>query len=96
LLKSTAIAAIQTHFQGKVQRQGDVIHLVAHRLTDPSAMLRSVGDRDQAFSLPHGRGDEAKPGRSGDQRDLKAKGLKAREIYIPDLHIHCGIKVKTR
>lgn len=81
---------------GKVQREGEVIHLVAHRLTDLSAMLRSVGDRDQLFTLPHGRGDEAKTGGSGDQRDAKAKGLRARDIYIPDLHIHSGIKVKTR
>ncbi|MDS7595644.1 error-prone DNA polymerase [Agrobacterium tumefaciens] len=43
---------------GKIQREGDVVHLVAHRLTDLSEALASVGERDKAFPLPHGRGDE--------------------------------------
>ncbi len=43
---------------GRIQREGDVVHLVAHRLTDLSAELVSVGDREAAFPLPHGRGDE--------------------------------------
>ncbi|MHA6685377.1 error-prone DNA polymerase [Mesorhizobium sp. A556] len=43
---------------GRIQREGDVVHLVAHKLTDLSADLASVGDRDAAFPLPHGRGDE--------------------------------------
>ncbi len=43
---------------GKIQREGIVIHLVAHRLTDLSGELASVGERDGAFPLPHGRGDE--------------------------------------
>src|SRR3546814_8995736 len=44
--------------RGRVQREGEVVHLVAQRLTDLSADLASVGDRDAAFPLPHGRGDE--------------------------------------
>jgi error-prone DNA polymerase len=43
---------------GRIQREGEVVHLVAHRLPDLSAELASVGDRDSAFPLPHGRGDE--------------------------------------
>ncbi len=94
--RKTILSASMLGVWGKVQREGEVIHLVAHRLTDLSARLRSVGDRDQSFSLPHGRGDEAKTGGSGDQRDLKAKGLRARDIYFPALQIHSGMKVKTR
>jgi error-prone DNA polymerase len=32
--------------QGRIQREGDVVHLVAHRLEDLSATLASVGERD--------------------------------------------------
>jgi error-prone DNA polymerase len=80
--------------RGKVQRAGDVIHVVAERLTDLSDLLRSVGDREEAFPLPHGRGDEAKGGGGPDQRE--ALGRKPRDIYIPDLRFDGGIKVKTR
>ncbi len=78
---------------GRVQREGDVVHLVAHRLTDLSAELASIGNPDVTFPVPHGRGDEAKHGGGPDPRETL--GRKAREIYIPDLHID-SIKVKTR
>ena len=79
---------------GKVQREGEVIHLVAQKLFDLTDLLRSVGERDTAFPLPHGRGDEARSGGGGDHRD-EVLGRKAREIYVPDLHID-SIKVKSR
>jgi error-prone DNA polymerase len=80
---------------GRIQREGDVVHLVAHRLTDLSAELASVGDRDAAFPLPHGRGDELHHGNPGlDPRSLP-KGPKPRDIYDPYGHID-QIKVKTR
>jgi len=43
---------------GKLQREGEVVHLVAHRVTDLSDVLKSVGEREGPFPLPHGRGDE--------------------------------------
>ena len=43
---------------GRIQREGEVVHLVAHRITDVSRELASVGERDEAFPLSHGRGDE--------------------------------------
>jgi error-prone DNA polymerase len=79
--------------QGRVQREGEVVHLVAHRLTDFSAALAGIGDRDAAFPVPHGRGDEAKSGGGPDPRETL--GRKPRDIYVPDLHID-SIKVKTR
>jgi error-prone DNA polymerase len=84
--------------RGKVQREGDVIHVVADQLTDLSDMLRSVGDRrdGEAFPLRTGRGDEAKHGGSPDSRDDKALGRKPRDIYIPDLRLGSGIKIPTR
>lgn len=49
-----------------------------------------------AFLLPHGRGDQVRNGGSGpDLRELPAKGLRTRDIYIPDLHIDT-IRVKSR
>ncbi len=42
---------------GRVQREGDVIHVVTDRLEDLSDPLRSVGERDEAFPIRHGRGD---------------------------------------
>lgn len=36
--------------RGRIQREGEVVHLVAQRLTDLSADLASVGDRDAGLS----------------------------------------------
>jgi error-prone DNA polymerase len=80
---------------GRIQREGDVVHLVAHRLTDLSPELASVGNRDAAFPLPHGRGDEFHHGALGiDPRSLP-KGPKPRDIHDPYGHIY-QINVKTR
>jgi error-prone DNA polymerase len=78
---------------GRVQREGEVVHLIAHRLTDLSSELASIGDRDAAFPVPRGRGDEAKAGGGPDPRETL--GRKVRDIFVPDLHID-RIKVKTR
>ena len=78
---------------GRVQREGEVVHLVAHKLTDLSGQLASLGEREESFPVPHGRGDQAKTGGGPDPRD--GLGRKARDIFIPDLHIDT-IKVKTR
>ena len=48
--------------RGRVQREGEVVHLIAEHLTDLSGLLGQVGERDETFRLPHGRGDEAKHG----------------------------------
>ena len=77
---------------GRIQRVDDVVHLVAHRLTDLSADLAGVGDRD--FPLPHGRGDELHHGSPGvDPRGMK--GMRARDLCDTYGHID-HIRVKTR
>jgi error-prone DNA polymerase len=87
------LAAGMIAVQGRIQREGEVVHLVANHLTDLSADLAGVGDRDTGFPLPHGRGDEFHHGSPGiDPRSLPPK---PRDIYVPDLHID-SIKVKTR
>src|ERR1700682_4196756 len=63
--------------RGRIQREGEVVHLVAHRLTDLSNTLASVGSRDAAFALPHGHGDQLRRGGSGpDPRELPTKELR--------------------
>jgi error-prone DNA polymerase len=90
------LSASMMSVRGRIQREGDVVHLVAQRITDLSADLASVGSRDAAFPLPHGRGDQVRNGGTGpDPRELPPKGLRTRDIYIPDLHIDT-IKVKAR
>ena len=86
------LGASMMGIRGRVQREGEVVHIIAHHLTDLSAELASVGSRDAAFPLPHGRGDEFHHGSpTPDPRGLP----KARNMVDPYLHLN-EIKVKTR
>lgn len=80
---------------GKIQREGEVVHLVAQRLFDFSKDLSKLGERNGEFRLPHGRGDQVKHGGGPDPRDNPKPAVQARDIYIPDLHID-RLKVKSR
>jgi error-prone DNA polymerase len=94
--RRTVMAANMIAVRGRIQREGEVVHLVAHQLADLSAELATVGSRDVAFPLPHGRGDQVTHSGGGpDPRDRPPKGLRTRDIYIPDLQIDT-IKVKSR
>jgi error-prone DNA polymerase len=69
---------------GKIQREGGAVHLVAQRLFDPSEDLASLGEREGPFSLPHGRGDEFHHGPPGpDPRDKPPPGVGPRDIFVP-------------
>jgi error-prone DNA polymerase len=59
--------------RGKVQKEGEVIHVVADHLIDLSALLASVGQRDGAFPLAHGRGDAVTHPNGDDPRE---RGIK--------------------
>lgn len=90
--RSVVLGASMIGVYGKVQREGEVVHLVAHRLTDMSAELASVGQREGAFPLPHGRGDEVHHGSpTSDPRGMP----KARDMVDPYGHID-QLRVKTR
>jgi error-prone DNA polymerase len=93
--RRTILSAGMIGVRGRVQREGEVVHLVTQRLSDLSGELASVGERDGAFPLPHGRGDEFHHGSPTPDQRGQAKGLRTRDIYIPDLHIDT-IKVKSR
>jgi DNA polymerase III alpha subunit len=75
--RRVVLSAGMMSVRGKIQREGDVVHLVAHHLTDLSAELASVDERDGRFQLPHGRSDQIRDGGSfgPDQRDLPPRSL---------------------
>ncbi len=78
ILSASMIAA-----RGRIQREGAVAHLVAHRIVDLSADLAGIGER-AAFAAPHGRGDEFHHGGpSPDPRgrpDSRGIGARARDF----------------
>jgi len=93
--RRTMLSASMLAVRGRIQREGDVVHLIASTVADLSAELASVGNRDMAFPLPHGRGDEAHHGAPGlDPRDAP-KALRPRDLVDPTLRVK-PIQVKTR
>jgi len=91
--RRAVMAANLMAVKGRVQREGEVVHLIAHQIADLSGDLATVGGRDD-FTMPASRADHARHG-GPDPRDLPPKGLRTRNIYIPDLHIDT-LKVKSR
>ncbi len=57
---------------GRVQREGEVTHVMVDRLEDLSDLLRSVGERDEA-PVRHGRGDATI---SGERDPRDSPGIK--------------------
>jgi len=80
--------------RGQVQREGDVIHVVAQRLEDLSSLLASVGRREDVSSVYQvSRADVVKNPMTPDPRDPAERplGRPPRDIYIPDLRLGSGI-----
>ncbi len=90
--RRTVLGSGMLGVKGRVQREGEVVHIVARELIDLSSELASVGTRDAAFPLPHGRGDELHHGSPApDPRGMP----KPRDMFDPYGHID-EIRVKTR
>jgi error-prone DNA polymerase len=89
------LAAGMIAVQGRVQREGEGVHLVTNQLTDLSADLAGVGDRDSGFPLPHGRGDEFHHGSPGIDPRIAAEGAEAAGHLRPR-PAHRQHQVKTR
>ncbi len=90
------LSATMLAINGKIQREGDVVHLVAQRLFDLSSELGGLGERDGAFPLQHGRGDGVVHGSgSPDLRDRPKPLAPTRDLYEPDRHIDT-LKIKSR
>jgi error-prone DNA polymerase len=89
--RRVVLSASMLGCRGRVQREGDVIHVVAEQLDDLSDLLHSVGNRQQPFPVPHGRGDGVTHQNGPDPREAsdsqKASGAIGR---------HDGIRVPTR
>ena len=93
--RRTILTASMLGVSGRIQREGEVVHLVAYKLFDLSEHLATISGSRSAFALPHGRGDEFHGGGGPDARDAPPRGMGARDIYIPDLHID-KIRLKSR
>lgn len=70
---------------GRIQREGDVVHLVAQQVFDLSDDLSCLADRDMEFKLATGRGDEFAHGSPGsaDSRDRPKPVPQPRDIFVP-------------
>jgi error-prone DNA polymerase len=80
--------------RGRVQCANSVTHIIAEHLIDQTDLLNSVGGSKETFTLPAGRGNEARhPGGPDPRGAIPIK--KVRDIYIPDLHIDT-LNVKAR
>jgi error-prone DNA polymerase len=90
--RSIVLGASMLGIKGYIQREGEVVHVVARELIDLSHDLASVGERGEPFPLRHGRGDEFHHGMPPpDPRGRPKSGT----ILTP--HSHRGeIRVKTR
>ncbi len=95
--RRVVLGASMMAIQGKIQREGDVVHLIARQLNDLSSDLSALADRDAEFKNPSGRGDEFAHGSAGggDARGRPKPIPNARDMFVPDLHIDT-LKVKSR
>ena len=90
------LSASMIAVKGRIQREGEVVHLVAHRIVDLSRELASVGQRDVAALLPDGRGSELhQDSPTPDPRGQPPKGPLTCGMAVPDPHID-AIRVRTR
>jgi error-prone DNA polymerase len=89
------LGASMIAINGRIQREGDVVHLVAQQAFDLSGDLCGLAERDAGFRLPTGRGDEFAHGSPGspDSRDRVA-AARPRDIFIPLCRTrHNGMKM---
>ncbi|WP_206245722.1 error-prone DNA polymerase [Novosphingobium terrae] len=90
--RQVVLSARMMGVRGQVQREGDVIHVVAQRLDDLSSLLSTVGGRDDSALYPVARTHAVKNSSGPDHREPADKALgRARELYDPDLCLGSGI-----
>lgn len=82
------LSASMVAVRGRIQREGEVVHLLGYHLADLSRELASVGEREAVFLLPRGRGDEFHYAGAGlDPRGRQSKGPAPRDISVPDSRV---------
>jgi error-prone DNA polymerase len=90
------LSASMVACRGKLQHESGVIHVVAEEMIDLSPLLRSVGQRDDDFPLPAGRGDEARRGSADTRGEQGVGGRTGRNIHVHGRRPSYGIRVPTR
>ncbi|MEY9199424.1 error-prone DNA polymerase [Sinorhizobium fredii] len=95
--RRVVLGASMMAINGRIQREGEVVHLVAQQLFDLSTDLSSLAERDGEFRPATGRGDEFAHGSPGspDSREEAPPGVRPRDMFVPDLHID-NLKIKSR
>jgi error-prone DNA polymerase len=86
VLSSSAVAC-----RGKVQREGEVIHVVASNLIDLTHLLRQVGQQEENLRMPNTAADMVRSSGGPDSRIPRT-----RDIPEPHLRVDNGISVKSR
>ncbi|WP_049735296.1 error-prone DNA polymerase [Rhizobium ecuadorense] len=92
--RRVVLGASMMAINGKIQREGEVVHLVAQQLFDLSADLSGLAGRDGEFRATTGRGDEFAHGSPGspDSREKAPPGVRARDMFIPLCRVrHNGV-----
>jgi error-prone DNA polymerase len=78
---------------GRIQSEGEVVHLVAHRLTDLSAELASIGDRDIVTPASRGHDSQIEYGRGPRPNEILGHDPRDSDLLNHDLET---IKFKMR
>ncbi|WP_438870693.1 OB-fold nucleic acid binding domain-containing protein [Sphingopyxis jiangsuensis] len=73
IYRRQVMSASMIAMRGRLQKEGEVIHIICDRITDHDLLLRSVGRNE--LPIAPGRGDGA---RSGGGRDSREPGLRIR------------------
>jgi len=82
--RRTVLTSNMLAVEGRVQREGLVVHIVADKLIDLTDRLAAIGEQE-AVVMPHGRGDNFRGEMPPDPREPKSAGdalrLKTRNFH---------------
>lgn len=67
IYRRPVMSASMIAMRGRLQKEGEIIHIICDRIIDHDALLRTVGQSD--LSIAPGRGDGARNGGGPDSRD---------------------------
>jgi error-prone DNA polymerase len=77
--RQVILSAAMIAVAGRVQREGEVVHVIARTLTDLSSLLHSVGERDSA-TPPQDQSDRIQRTDISDQRSRPQIKLQTRDF----------------
>ncbi len=76
--RRTVLGSRMVAIEGKLQREGLVVHVIADRVTDLTALLHTLADEKHDISRSIARADEVKRSTTGDQRLMR---LRSRDFH---------------